>query len=398
MTVAAKGLTAELSAELIAIRRDLHAHPELGRAETRTTAVVAARLARAGIESHVLPNGAGLMADLGEPGGPIVALRADLDALPIHDEKSVPYASTVDGVCHACGHDVHTSVLLGAGLILAELAEAGEVPGAVRLIFQPAEECNPGGAHDIIAAGGMTGVERIFALHCDPRADCGTVGLRLGAVTGSADRIRVLMHGPGGHTARPHLTADLTHALARVVADLPGALSRRVDPRAGLSVVFGKLRAGRAANAIADFGEAEGTVRTLDAAAWADAPVAVEQVIRELAAPYGVQVEVDYARGVPPVVNEAGCVRLMADAARATVGPEHLVEVEQSLGGEDFAWYLEHAPGAMARLGVRRPDDGDVRDLHQGIFDVDERAIDVGVQLMVETALSALRAGRPLVN
>jgi amidohydrolase len=382
-------LAAGYDAEMVAVRRDLHAHPELGRHEVRTTALIAERLRAAGIVPHLLPSGAGLVADLGPQGGLRIALRADLDALPVQDEKQVPYASTVSGVCHACGHDVHTAALLGAALVLADLESAGHLPVAVRLLFQPAEECNPGGAHDVIDVGGMTGVDRIFALHCDPRADVGTVGLRVGAVTGSADRIRIDMRGPGGHTARPHLTADVTHALARVVADLPGALSRRVDPRAGLSVVFGRIRAGAVANAVAEVGEAEGTVRTLDPDAWHGAPELITAVISELAAPYGVEVSVDYQRGVPPVINDPASVRILAAAARAVVGPDALAEVEQSLGGEDFAWYLAHAPGAMARLGVRRPGDDAVRDLHQGVFDVDESAIGVGTRLLVATVLAA---------
>ncbi len=380
--------THALGSELVAFRRDLHAHPELGRHERRTTEALRARLFAEGLEPRVLPGGAGLVCDLGPPtGAPVVALRADIDALPVADEKDVPYRSTVPGVSHACGHDLHTTAVLGAGLVLAGLARQGRLDGPVRLVFQPAEELTPGGALDVLAAGGLDGVGRIFCVHCDPRADVGAVGLRVGPVTGSADHVRVRLTGPGGHTARPHLTADLVYALGRVVTDVPAVLSRRVDPRSGMSVVWGHIDAGTASNAIPREGVLEGTVRALDVGVWEQAPQAVEQAVRAVLAPYGVGVDLTYTRGVPPVVNDAGCIRRMDAAARSVVGPESVFETEQSLGGEDFAWYLADIPGALARLGVRHPEDRSVHDLHQGTFDVDERAIGVGVRLLAATAL-----------
>ena len=193
----------------------------------------------------------GLYVDIGH-GEPRIALRADLDALPMDDEKSVPYRSTIPGFCHACGHDAHTAMLVGAGEFLAEL---GGVPGCcrggVRLIFQPAEE-TASGAKDVIAAGALDGVGRIFALHCDPRLDVGMVGIRAGAITAACDKVKVTLAGPGGHTARPHLTADVVYALGKIVTEVPAALTRRVDPRAGLSLVWGHVNAGTAANAIPD--------------------------------------------------------------------------------------------------------------------------------------------------
>ena len=381
---------AELIEELVMFRRDVHAHPETGRAEIRTTAKVAHRLAQAGLTPRVLPGGTGLVCDIGAE-GTMVALRADLDALPIADEKDdVEYRSTVPGVCHACGHDIHTAIVLGVGLVLARLAEAGRLPGRVRLIFQPAEEATPGGALDVIASGGLDDVSAIYCLHCDPRQDVGHVGLRTGPITGSSDHVRVVLTSVGGHTARPHLTGDLVYALAKVVTDVPSVLSRRVDPRAGLSVVWGRIAAGGAANVIPQHGEAEGTVRSLDAAVWEHAPEAVTEAVTGVAAPYGVRVRVDYTRGVPPVINDVRAVETMTAAALALLGPGRVAEVEQSLGGEDFAWYLEKVPGALARLGVRTPGDETMRDLHQGTFDADERSIPVGIRLLVGTALLAL--------
>lgn len=376
-------------AGLRSLRRDLHAHPELSWAEVRTTRVLRECLTAAGLAPAVLPTGTGLVCDIGT-GGRVVALRADIDALPILDAKAVPYASTNEGVCHACGHDVHAAVVVGAGLVLADLARNGALPGRVRLILQPAEESARSGALAVIEAGGLKDVERIFALHCDPRTDAGRVGLRTGPITASADQVRVRLTGRGGHTARPHLTEDLIYALGRVVTELPGALSRRVDPRASLSVVWGRISAGRAANAIPESGEVEGTLRCLSRAAWSAAPELVEELVRAIAAPYGVGVEVAYVRNVPPVDNETTSVTILTSAVTATEGPEAITDTEQSLGGEDFSWYLDPAlgvPGALARLGVRPPGQSVELDLHQGRFDADESAIAVGVRVLVTAAL-----------
>ena len=374
--------------ELVAFRRDLHAHPELSWAEVRTTRRVRERLQAAGLDPQGLPGGTGLICDVGE-GDSAVALRADLDALPIVDGKTVDYASSVPGVCHACGHDVHTAAVLGAGLVLADLAREGRLAGRVRLVFQPAEESSRSGALAVVDAGGLAGVERIFALHCDPRATVGQVGLRAGAITGSADHLLVRVAGPGGHTARPHLTADLVYAMGQLVTALPGALSRRIDPRASLSLVWGRIAAGRVANAIPQAGELEGTVRCLDSAAWEDAPALVEDLVHTILAPYGVKAEVTYTRNVPPVDNEAGSVDLLTRAVEALEGAEALVGTEQSLGGEDFAWYLGKVPGALARLGVAPaglPTEQRL-DLHQGLFDADERALPVGVRVLAAAAI-----------
>jgi len=386
-------LAPTLEQELIALRRDLHAHPELSRAEVRTTRLVRARLEHAGLSPRTLRGGTGLVCDIdGADPTVTIALRADLDALPIVDEKDVSYRSTVSGVCHACGHDLHIAVVLGAGLVLSDLAAEGRLPGTVRLIFQPAEEQLPGGALDVMATGELDDVERIFAVHCDPRTDVGQVALRAGSITAAADFIGVRLFGPGGHTARPHLTADLVFALAKIVTELPAALSRRVDPRSGLSLVWGRIAAGAAANAIPQTGHIEGTVRCLDAGAWHVAPQILEELVQGLARMYGVTAEIEYRRGVPPVVNDHEAIGLLDHAARAVLGEDAVTWTEQSLGGEDFAWYLEKVPGALARLGVRRPGDADARDLHQGAFDVDERAILVGVRLLAATALMATAA------
>lgn len=373
---------------LVAFRRDVHAHPETAHAEHRTTAKVAERLIAAGLEPRLLP-GTGLVCDVGA-GPRTVALRADLDALPLADETSSPWCSTVPGVAHACGHDLHTTAVLGAGLVLADLARAGHLPGRVRLLFQPAEEVTPGGALGVVAAGALDGVERIFAVHCDPHTDVGRVGLRVGAITSAFDQVKVELHGPGGHTSRPHLTGDLVFALAKVVTEVPAVMSRRLDPRAGVSLVWGRVSAGGAANAIPRVGVAEGTLRCVRQDAWKDAGDLLPEVVREVVAPYGLRADVDLQRGVPPVVNEAVSTGLLQRAAEEQLGEGAAVPTDQSLGGEDFAWYLQHVPGAMARLGTRTPG-GPTHDLHRGDFEADERAVAHGARLLAGAALEALR-------
>jgi len=376
--------------ELIALRRDLHAHPELGRRETRTTRVVAERLDQAGLSPRLLP-GTGLVCDVGAH-GPMIALRADLDALPLPDETGLPWSSTVEGVSHACGHDLHTAAVLGAGLALSDLHREGGLPGRVRLIFQPAEELMPGGALDVIAAGGLDGVDRAYALHCDPHTDVGQVGSRVGPITAASDHVVVRLTGHGGHTSRPHLTEDVVFALAQVVTGLPAVLSRRLDPRAGVAMVWGRIAAGVASNAIPSRGEVAGTFRCLDSSVWASAGALITESVQEIVRPYGVTAEVEHARGVPPTVNDADAVEIIEGAVRTELGEHSVVLTPQSLGGEDFAWLLEKMSGAMVRLGTRTSG-GHTYDLHRPDFVLDERALLLGARVLVATVLRDL-AGR----
>ncbi|MEU5125704.1 amidohydrolase [Streptomyces mobaraensis] len=385
-------LPADLRAELIAFRRDLHMHPELGHREFRTTAALRARLEKAGLRPRTLASGTGLICDIGRsrPGAsrrPVLAFRADLDALPIPDTKQVPYRSTVPGAAHACGHDVHTTVVLGTGLVLAALAEEGLLPHPVRLIFQPSEEVLPGGALDAIEDGALDGVGRIVAVHCDPKVEVGRIGLRTGPITSACDKLEVALDGPGGHTARPHLTTDLVTAAAKVATEVPALLARRIDTRAGLAVTWGRLEAGHAANVIPQRAELSGTVRCLDIDAWRDAPDLVHAAVDEVAAMHRAKSQITYIRGVPPVVNDGEIAGLLGRAMTARRGAGAVEDTQQSLGGEDFSWYLERVPGAMARLGVRPVGDSKARDLHRGDFDVDEGAIQVGVELFTAAAL-----------
>ncbi|MCX4627990.1 MULTISPECIES: amidohydrolase [unclassified Streptomyces] len=388
-----------LRAELIAFRRDLHMHPELGHQEFRTTAAIKARLEKAGLRPRVLKSGTGLICDVGtwDGGRPMLALRADIDALPIPDTKThVAYRSTFPDRAHACGHDVHTAVVLGAGLVLADLDRQGLLPRPVRLLFQPAEEVLPGGATDAIESGVLDGVGRIVAVHCDPRVDAGKIGLRTGPITSACDRLEITLAGPGGHTARPHLTTDLVTAAARVAVDLPAVLSRRMDARSGMSITWGRIEAGHACNVIPMHAELSGTIRCLDINAWHGAPDQIHAAIDEIAAMHRAKSEITYVRGVPPVVNDPVVTELLRESMEARLGKESVEDTEQSLGGEDFSWYLEHVPGAMARLGVHTPGASAKRDLHRGDFDVDESAIGVGVEFFTAAALLDGRRSRPI--
>ena len=364
--------------DLIGWRRHIHRHPELGRQEFATTQFVADRLVDAGLNPKTLPGGTGLTCDFGPEHAPRIALRADMDALPMAERTGAPYTSTVPGVAHACGHDAHTAMVLGAA---TALASAPELPMGVRLIFQPAEELMPGGALDAIAAGALNGVSRIFALHCDPRLAVGRVAITAGPITSAADSIEITLHSPGGHTSRPHLTSDLVYGMGTLITGLPGVLSRRIDPRHGTVMVWGAANAGVAANAIPQIGTLAGTVRTASRETWLEMEGIVSETVSGLLAPLGIEHSLQYRRGVPPVVNEERSTQIMTHAIEA-VGPDVLADTRQSGGGEDFSWYLEDVPGAMARLGVWSGE-GDQLDLHQPNFDLDERALAVGVRVLV---------------
>lgn len=389
---AVDGAVEAVEPELRDVRRDLHAHPELSWSEHRTSDLLSQFVDGLGWRVTRLSK-SGFVADLGE-GDAAVALRADLDALPVQDTTTDPWRSTVDGIAHACGHDVHATALLGAAHALsaahAANEAAGGLPGRVRLLFQPAEEVMPGGASELIARGFLDDVALAFALHCDPSLDVGTVGLREGPITGAADSLTVTLMGRGGHTSRPHLTQDLTFALGKLITEVPAVVSRRCDPRAGISLVWGMVGSGVAPNVIPDSGRVAGTVRMLDAQAWAQAEELVRGTVEQVVAPYGVQVLVDYHRGVPPVVNRPRPTQILGHAIDLVAGTDGHLPTSQSLGGEDFGWIAEKAPSAMARLGTRTPG-GPTFDLHQGNLRIDEGATAVGARVLAHAALGGLR-------
>nr|WP_306254898.1 amidohydrolase [Ornithinimicrobium cryptoxanthini] len=376
--------------EIIALRRDLHEHPEVSWQEHRTTSVVIERLEAVGVMVTSMA-GTGAIADLGASEPRVrIALRADLDALPLDEETGLPFASRQQGVCHACGHDVHTAGVLAAGLALASLQDRLESMGVgVRLIFQPAEESIPGGAHKVVEDGWLEGVDRVLAVHCDPSIDVGTIGLKVGPITAASDSVHVTLTGRGGHTSRPHLTQDLTYALGKVITEVPAALSRRMDPRSGTALVWGAVRAGTVANVIPSRGEVVGTLRMLDSETWVTTGPLIEEIVHAVVSPYGVTAEVRHVRGVPPVDNDAASVAAMTAAVGSVLGPTAVVPTRQSLGGEDLGWLLTDIPGAMARLGTRTPG-GPTHELHQGDLIVDEESVLIAGKFLAAAVLSSV--------
>ncbi|MGY5765881.1 M20 family metallopeptidase [Brachybacterium sp. DNPG3] len=369
------------------VRRHLHRHPELSHEEFATTDFIVAQLEALGLAPQRMPR-TGLICDIpgSDPSLKPVALRADMDALGIPELSSVAFRSTVEGVSHSCGHDVHMSTVVGAAMALVRVADAGALRRGVRLVFQPSEEKHPCGALEMIAEGVVDDVDSIFALHCDPGVDVGHVGLKVGPITSATDPVKIQVRGAGGHTSRPHLTQDLVYALGSIATQLPAALTRRMDPRSGVNLTWGSIHAGSAFNAIPSSGTLEGTLRCLDHDAWDQAEELLEEVLADLVRPWGVEARVSHDRGVPPVSNAAVSVGVLDAAASSVLGRENVDPTAQSLGGEDFAWYLEKVPGALARLGTRTPG-GRTYDLHMGNLMIDERAIGHGAAVLASACL-----------
>ncbi|MGI0541435.1 amidohydrolase [Corynebacterium aquatimens] len=368
--------------EVIGWRRHIHSHPEVSHEEVETTKFIADVLRDRGLEPHLFPE-TGLYVDIGkseaETANGLLAFRADIDALRVSETSGVEFASLNPGVSHACGHDVHTTICLALACALAELDANGALPYGIRVIFQPAEEVMDGGAPDVIRWGGLEGVAAIYTAHVEPKLRVGQIGVRAGAITSAADVFHINVTGPGGHTARPHLSADVVYALSSLVTTMPGLLSRRLDPRTGTVLVFGQIEAGYAPNAIPKEGHVSGTIRTADMATWRTLEPLITQLVGNIIEPTGCEYEVTYLRGVPPVLNDDITTAELVQAGHS-IDPHAIVQAPQSSGGEDFSWYLEHVPGTMARLGCWSGA-GEKFDLHQGEIVVDERAIDVGVRL-----------------
>lgn len=366
-------------AEVIAWRRHIHRNPETANQEVETTNYIANILADYGLEPQRFPH-TGLMVDIGpdtELGR--LAFRADIDALPITEVTGLEFTSEKPGTMHACGHDVHTTVALGLACALADFQWVNELELGIRIIFQPAEEVWVGGATDVISWGALEGVHSIFAIHAEPKLRVGRIGIRAGAITSATDVVELKIKGPGGHTSRPHLSADVVYALGKVITELPTLLSRRVDPRTGTVLVFGQVNSGYAPNAIPETGMLTGTMRTADITIWRQMQELFAELVDQILAPVGVEHELSYNRGVPPVLNDDVATAMLASAAQS-IDPQAVVQAPQSSGGEDFSWYLEKVPGSMARLGCWSGE-GEQHDLHMGDLIVDERAIGVGIKL-----------------
>lgn len=375
-----RGLVAEVLPTATELRRAIHRRPELSFEEFATTERVATTLQHAGLDPKIRPQGTGLVLEVGE-GPPLIGFRADLDALPISEPPDNPFASQNPGVMHACGHDAHTAIAVGVAMVMARL----EFDGGVRFLFQPGEESFPGGALELVREGHIDGLSSIVAFHVDPTLTVGSVGLRTGAITGSADRFRILLQGPGGHTARPHRSVDLIYAAGRVATELPALIDRLVDARRPVTVVFGVINSGAADNVIPTQVELRGTARTLDHTLWEELPLLVEQLTSSIVAPTGAKTEVTYRRGIPPVVNDPAVISAARSAVVGTYGHEAVTPTQTSMGAEDFSNYLDRIPGALLRLGSA-PDGGSV-DLHSADFVLDERALEVGITTGTATLL-----------
>ena len=364
---------------LVAIRHEIHRHPELSREESRTTTAVANALSDLDLRIRRGPSDLGLIIDQGPP-GPRVALRADLDALAIHEESGVPFASKNKGVMHACGHDVHTAILIGAVRALHRT-----VPDRpLRFIFQPAEEATPGGAIDMVEAGAMDDVIAIMALHVDPHRPVGNVGIQTGPLTSACDVFRLRIHGHGGHGARPHETQDTILIAAQAIQAMHHAFDRGLDARHPFVLTFGTLHAGATAhNVIPAVAEMTGTVRTPIQVARDSIEPLMRKVLGGLCGAWGLEYELELKQGAPPVVNDASVVDVIRHAATQVVGSDRVTPTGlPSMGAEDFSWYLPYAPGAMFRLGV-----GIGSPLHSATFRADDAAIPIGARILAHAAL-----------
>jgi amidohydrolase len=363
-------------------RHHLHRNPELSFEEHETAAFVATHLTNMGYEPRtgLGRTETGLVATLdGDRPGPTLALRADMDALPVVELNDLPFRSCRDGIMHACGHDAHTAILLGAAQAL--MAVRDEVPGRVVFLFQHAEESPPGGALELIEAGALDGVDAVFGLHQTPMVDVGRMEVGPGANTASSDRFTLTVYGKGGHAARPHTAVDAIFVAGHVVNALHHIVSRRVNPMQPAVLTIGMIQGGTRPNVIAHEVTIQGTVRTLDEQTWQAMPREIETVARGAASMWGADITLDYRRGYPALINEARMAQVARRAAELVVGPDRVGPNMPGMGGEDFAHYLRRVPGCFVRLGGGTPGTSQESrgNAHSGAFTFDDAALTVGV-------------------
>ena len=377
--------TEEHAAATLADRRHLHAHPELSFEEYRTQAYVASRLTAIGIPYREVA-GTGLIAEITGGAGPTVALRADMDALPIQEANEVSYRSTVAGVMHACGHDVHTASLLGAARVLYDLR--ARLRGTVRLLFQPGEEKLPGGATLMIRDGAVRDPkpQALFGQHVHPPLPAGTVGFRPGIYMASTDELFLTISGRGGHGAMPHLTADPIVMSAQIVTALQQLISRESDPTLPVVLTFGKIASdGGATNVIPNTVRLEGTLRTLDEGWRKELHHRIRRTVEGIAAALGGSAEVEIRHGYPFLKNDENLTRWARAAAVELLGRDRVVDLPIRMTGEDFAFYTHHVPACFYRLGV-----GSSSPVHTDTFDVDETSLLTGSGLFAWLAMRQL--------
>jgi amidohydrolase len=388
-----------MAAELVALRRRLHAAPELSYHEEGTRAVLRARLEAKGFACRDVA-GTGLVARLSAAGGagrPVVALRAELDALPITEAGDAPYRSRNDGVMHACGHDAHMTMVTGAGELLR--AEADRLPGDVVLLFQPAEEVPPGGARRVLEEGVLEaeGVGAIFGMHVDPRYPAGKVLLKRGPLMAASDRFRVVVDGRGGHAGYPHLAIDPVVIAAQVILALQTIVARRLEPTEPGVLSIGRIEGGTADNIIPARVTFSGTLRSHSSETRENLPRWIREVAEGIAAANGARAVVEYQPGHPGLSNDPAMIDWVAGVVTPVVGADDVVDLPKPImGGEDFAHYLDVMAGAFLRLGVRDESRGIIHPLHSPRFDLDESALPVGAAVLATVARAWLtRAAGP---
>ena len=378
--------------ELIEVRRDLHAHPETAFEEVRTSGFVAGRLRAMGLEAKTGVGKTGVLATIkgGKP-GKTVLLRADMDALPIQEENDVPYRSTTPGAMHACGHDCHTSILLGVGQKLIQ--EVGSWPGAVKLCFQPAEE-QGGGADAMIADGALENPapDAAFGLHVWQDLDLGKIGVTSGPFMAAVDEFTVTLSGKGAHAAQPHLGVDPVLCAAHMVTALQAIASRETDPFSEVVVSVTQFHAGTAFNIIPPDATLNGTVRVFDPATWEGLPARFERIARGVATAFDCRVDVRYIRHNRPTVNDPKMATLARAVAVDLVGEENVVDDLRTMGGEDFSAFLARVPGCFIAIGSRNVAKGLIYGHHHPRFDVDEQCLRIGAEMLLRTARRFLEA------
>lgn len=386
----------DLKPFLVECRRWLHRHPELSFEEVKTRDYVVERLREMGLEPRVGLAETGVTAlVVGGLPGPAVALRADMDALPITEATEASYTSENDGVMHACGHDAHTAMLLGAARLLQELRD--DLPGQVLFIFQPAEESPPGGARMMVEAGVLENpkVAAIFGLHVDPFLDTGKIGFKSGPLMAAADKFVVEIIGEGGHGAAPHQAVDAVVVAAQIVTALQSVVSRQVDPLSPAVVSIGTIQGGHRYNVIADRVTLTGTIRTLNPVLRDRIPEMIQRLIRGVTSAYGARFQVEYTRGYPVMVNDPEMTEFARSAAADILGSDAITTIpEPSMGGEDFAYFLQQVPGCYAYLGTSRVGATRRFPWHHPRFNIDEEALPVGTAFLAGTAIRFLSKHR----
>jgi amidohydrolase len=388
MSIATPSFSGAAVDELVAVRRDLHQHPELGFEEVRTSGIVAERLRALGLEPRTGVGRTGVTALLrgGRP-GKTVLLRADMDALPIHEENDTPYRSKTDGKMHACGHDCHVSILLAIAKRLT--AEAKDLAGNVLFVFQPAEELGgpKGGAEAMIKEGALDAKpDAAFGLHVWQDLPLGTIGVTTGPWMAAVDEFTVTVKGKGSHAAMPHVSRDPVLCLAHMVTALQSIVARNTDPFHQAVVSVTQLRAGSAFNIIPETAWMNGTIRVFDPGVWTDLPGHFERIVRGVAQALGCEAQVNYERGNGPTINDKAMCEFARAAAIEVAGAEHVRDDVRTMGGEDFSAFLAKVPGVFIAVGSRNEARGLVWDHHHPRFDVDEQSLAIGAEVLLRTA------------